>query len=206
MPSRALLILGFAVRHRRASPRRRASRRSYDSEAGRIRQEMDRRAPTPMPVRRTRAMPIAPPMLPRYCADCPPPKRYDSTEVIKTSRDVDHSRVINTEDAVQVPSQSERDQQTRHPRERNPQCRGDPAQSPDRRERNALCKTRAGPSARRPGIPAFRVSRPCSCPSWCSPCRIAAVPARAPDRTAPTPRLTVYGAGYAYGSGRGHVQ
>jgi hypothetical protein len=36
------------------------------------------------------------------CDNCAPPKTYDSTEVVKTSRDVDQSRVINTEEVVQV--------------------------------------------------------------------------------------------------------
>jgi hypothetical protein len=80
----------------------------YDSESpARIRQEMDPpRAPD------TDVAPpaesVAPPQRStetpsRDCADCPPPKRYDSTEVIKNSRDVDQSRVINTKSEVIVP-------------------------------------------------------------------------------------------------------
>jgi hypothetical protein len=38
----------------------------------------------------------------RDCTDCPPPKHYDSIEVVKTSRDVDQSRVINTDSVVNV--------------------------------------------------------------------------------------------------------
>jgi hypothetical protein len=80
----------------------------YDTEdPARIRQEMDRpraldtdtTAPVDERAPRTYRSVDAPN---RECADCPPPKRYDSTEVIKTSHDVDHSRVINTDDVVQV--------------------------------------------------------------------------------------------------------
>jgi hypothetical protein len=39
------------------------------------------------------------------CPDCQLPRpHYDSQEVIKTSRDVDHSRTINTESVVEVPA------------------------------------------------------------------------------------------------------
>ena len=34
------------------------------------------------------------------CADCPPPRRYDSQEVVKKVRNIDHSRVINTRTVV----------------------------------------------------------------------------------------------------------
>ena len=34
------------------------------------------------------------------CYKCPPPKNYDSQEVIKNTRDVDHSRVIETQSVV----------------------------------------------------------------------------------------------------------
>lgn len=38
------------------------------------------------------------------CANCPQPRpHYDNVEVVKTSRDVDQSRVINTESVVHVP-------------------------------------------------------------------------------------------------------
>jgi hypothetical protein len=41
---------------------------------------------------------------PQPCANCPQPRpHYDNVEVIKTSRDVDQSRVINTESVVHVP-------------------------------------------------------------------------------------------------------
>ncbi|MCX7312722.1 MAG: hypothetical protein NTV56_13605 [Alphaproteobacteria bacterium] len=40
---------------------------------------------------------------PGDCANCPPPRQYDSTEVVKNSRDVDNSRVINTQSEVIVP-------------------------------------------------------------------------------------------------------
>jgi hypothetical protein len=38
----------------------------------------------------------------RHCADCPPPRKYDSQEVIHTTRDIDESRVINTETVIPV--------------------------------------------------------------------------------------------------------
>jgi hypothetical protein len=34
------------------------------------------------------------------CYKCPPPKNYDSQEVVKQSRDIDRSQVINTETVV----------------------------------------------------------------------------------------------------------
>jgi hypothetical protein len=34
------------------------------------------------------------------CYKCPPPKNYDSQEVLKQTRDVDHSRVIETQSVV----------------------------------------------------------------------------------------------------------
>ncbi len=34
------------------------------------------------------------------CHKCPPPRNYDSTEVIKQTKDVDHSRVIETQSVV----------------------------------------------------------------------------------------------------------
>src|SRR5262245_57210180 len=37
------------------------------------------------------------------CYRCPPPKNYDSQEVVKQTRDVNHDRVINTQSVV--PSQ-----------------------------------------------------------------------------------------------------
>jgi hypothetical protein len=36
------------------------------------------------------------------CANCPPPRKYDSEQVVKTSRDIDRSRVINTTTVVPV--------------------------------------------------------------------------------------------------------
>jgi hypothetical protein len=36
------------------------------------------------------------------CRDCPPPKKYDSEEVVKSSHDVDKSRVVNTVTVVPV--------------------------------------------------------------------------------------------------------
>jgi len=86
-----------------------AAPKPYDSEEpARIRQEMDRsRAPdaaAPAPVNERAPVVQRPADAPvRECADCPPPRHYDSTEVIKNSRDVDQSRVINTETVVEVP-------------------------------------------------------------------------------------------------------
>ena len=36
----------------------------------------------------------------RDCYKCPPPRNYDSTEVLKTTKDVDHSRTIETQSVV----------------------------------------------------------------------------------------------------------
>src|SRR6187401_940636 len=36
----------------------------------------------------------------RDCYKCPPPRNYDSQEVVKQTRDVDHSRVIETQSVV----------------------------------------------------------------------------------------------------------
>ena len=123
------------------------------------------------------------------CTDCPPLKRYDSTEVIKTSRDVDQSRVINTEDVVQVrPRVREINKLVIHENEtRNVGVIQHNHRIVEKETRYENARRSISAPSRHTG---FRVSRPCSCPSWCSPCRIAAVPARAPDRTAPTPRLT----------------
>ena len=34
------------------------------------------------------------------CYKCPPPRNYDSQEVVKQTKDVDHSRVIETQSVV----------------------------------------------------------------------------------------------------------
>jgi hypothetical protein len=36
----------------------------------------------------------------RDCYKCPPPRHYDSQEVVKKTRDIDHSRVIETQSVV----------------------------------------------------------------------------------------------------------
>jgi hypothetical protein len=36
----------------------------------------------------------------RDCYKCPPPRNYDSQEVIKTTKDVDHSKVLETQSVV----------------------------------------------------------------------------------------------------------
>jgi hypothetical protein len=41
---------------------------------------------------------------PPACADCAPPKRYDSEEVIKKIREIDRSRVINTTERAPAPA------------------------------------------------------------------------------------------------------
>ena len=45
----------------------------------------------------------APALPPKNCPDCAPRKHYDNVEVVKSHRDVDRSRVINTESVVEVP-------------------------------------------------------------------------------------------------------
>jgi hypothetical protein len=38
-----------------------------------------------------------------YCRDCPAPRaKYDSREVVRSSRDIDHSRVVETQSVVPV--------------------------------------------------------------------------------------------------------
>ena len=154
-----VLILGFAVSAlpAPAAPRNDdcvncAPPKPYSEEPARIRQEMDRAgtpdANTNAPVGERAPVADRPADAPRQdCTDCPPPRRYDNTEVVKTSRDVDQSRVINTEVGCASAAPGERDQQAHHSRERNPQRRRDPAQSPDHRERNPLRETCAGLSA-----------------------------------------------------------
>jgi hypothetical protein len=123
-----VLTLGFAVSlpPTSAAPRDAdgvtvAPPKPYDSEEpARIRQEMDRgRTPEAVtdvpatqyaPVKQSAPVSQRAPVVEhsvatpaRECADCPPPRHYDSTEVVKNSRDVDQSRVINTESVVQIP-------------------------------------------------------------------------------------------------------
>jgi hypothetical protein len=47
----------------------------------------------------------------KKCYDCPAPKVYDSQEIVRTTRDVDRSRVINTQSEVEV---SRRVKETNH--------------------------------------------------------------------------------------------
>jgi hypothetical protein len=119
----AALIVGFAVLAQPAlaapldddpQPRMesqvqpQAQPRPYNTEEpARIRQEMDRRAPddnatAPVGERAPYADRSSGDAA-RDCANCPLPRNYDSTEVVKNSRDVDQSRVINTESVVHVP-------------------------------------------------------------------------------------------------------
>jgi len=82
--------------------------RPYSEEPARIRQEMDRAgipdAITAAPAGERAAVADQPVETPAPdCSDCPPPQHYDSTEVVKTSHDVDQSRVINTDTVVQLP-------------------------------------------------------------------------------------------------------
>ena len=181
----------------------------YDSEApARIRQEMDRpRRQHHSAGGRTRAqMPIALPTRPRAdCTDCPPPKRYDSTEVVKTSHDVDQSRVINTEDVVQVrPRVREINKLVIHENEtRNVGV----IQHNHRIVEKETRYVKRAPVYRR-AVPAYRVPRVqtvfvpvvmqpvqnCGCPCTCSGSHSAYAQAY------------VYGAGYAYGAGTRPVQ
>src|SRR4051812_1340549 len=85
-----------------------ASPKPYDSEEpARIRREIDRAGiPDATTAPAGAGAPVADGAVDapvQDCSGCPPPKRYDSTEVVKTSHDVDQSRVINTETVVQVP-------------------------------------------------------------------------------------------------------
>ena len=110
-----VLIVGFAMSAPPASAApgnddcvNCAPPKPYDSEdVARIRRELDRArasdAVTTAPVGEHEPNADRSAEAPAHCADCPPPKHYDSTEVVKTSRDVDQSRVINTETVVQVP-------------------------------------------------------------------------------------------------------
>jgi hypothetical protein len=61
-------------------------------------------APTPAPApapTRVRAPAAVPPQL-DDCPGCPPPRQYDSFEVIKKIKEIDRSRVINTTEVVPV--------------------------------------------------------------------------------------------------------
>ena len=45
----------------------------------------------------------------RKCKNCAKPRpHYDSQEVVRTTKDVDHSRVINTQTVIEVPSRKVR--------------------------------------------------------------------------------------------------
>ena len=141
----------------------------------------------------------------RDCADCPPLKRYDSTEVVKTSRDVDQSRVINTEDVVQVrPRVREinklviRENETRNVGviQHNHRI----VEKETRYVKRAPVYQRAVPASRVPRVQTVFVpvvmqpAQNCGCPCTCSGSHGAYAQAY------------VYSAGYAYGSGRGYVQ
>lgn len=86
-----------------------AAQAPYDNDQiARIKQEVDQRrtpdqsvAPAPQ---HTPDANYATDARPEPCATCPQPRpHYDNVEVVKTSRDVDQSRVINTESVVVVP-------------------------------------------------------------------------------------------------------
>ena len=72
------------------------------------------------------------------CADCAPRRKYDSQEVVRKVRTVDHSRVINTRTVVPARSRVKRNQSSRRPQQRGPPHRRDPAQPHRRRKRNPL--------------------------------------------------------------------
>ena len=116
----AALIVGFAVLAQPAlaapldddpQPRMesqvqpQAQPRPYNTEEpARIRQEMDRRAPddnatAPVGERAPYADRSSGDAA-RDCANCPLPRNYDSTEVLKQTRDIDHTRVIETQSVV----------------------------------------------------------------------------------------------------------
>ncbi len=110
----ALLLIGLAASGRVAVSEPRnddcvncAPSNPYDTQSpARIRQEMDRpRSPyAGSPVQSETGVPSdrTSDATARQCTDCPPPKHYDSVEVVKSSRDVDQSRVINTESVVHL--------------------------------------------------------------------------------------------------------
>jgi hypothetical protein len=184
-----------------------APQKPYDTEApARIRREMDRRdANTSAPVDERAPDADRPADAPPYCTDCPPLKRYDSTEVIKTSRDVDQSRVINTEDVVQVrPRVREINKLIIHENEtRNVgviQHNHRIIEKETRYVKRAPVYHRAVPAYRVPRVQTVLVPvvvqpvQSCGCPCTCSGSHGAYAQAY------------VYGGGRAYGSGRGYVQ
>jgi hypothetical protein len=180
----------------------------YNSEnPARIRQEMDRRrAPdadvpaqgeTPAPPVRDTYTPPRETYAPKECADCPPPKHYDKIEVVKTSRDVDQSRVLNTESVVQVPPRvKEVNKLVIHENEtRNVGV----IQHNHRIIEKEIRYVKRAPVYRHHQAPAYRVQTvlvpvvvqqpPCGCPCTCSGHGYA--------------QQYVYGDGYSYSSGRG---
>ena len=78
------------------------------------------------------------------CVDCAPKRKYDSQEVVKNVRDIDRSRVINTQTVVPV---GRRVKETNHlviHQNETRDDRRDPAQPHDHRKRNALRAAGAG--------------------------------------------------------------
>jgi hypothetical protein len=212
-----VLILGFAGSAPLAlgAPRNDdcvncAPPKPYDSEdPARIRQEMDRpRAPdanaTVPASERAPSADRSGDAPARDCADCPPPKRYDSTEVVKTSHDVDQSRVINTEDVVHVRPRTKeinklviRENETRNV---------GVIQHNHRIIEKEIRYVRRGPVYRRPAqqyavrhvqtvlVPVAQPVQNCGCPCTCSGSNQAYASAYE------------YRAGYAYDSGSGSMQ
>ena len=138
------------------------------------------------------------------CVNCAPAKPYDSTEVVKTSHDVDQSRVINTEDVVQVrPSVKE----TNHLVVRENETRNVGViqhnhkiiEKEIRYVKRALVYQHHAPAYRMPMqivyVPVvMQLAQPCGCPCTCYASQSAFAQAY------------VYGGSYAYHSGRSAVQ
>ena len=92
----------------------------------------------PIDVRRPRRSARRPVRRNSDCADCAPRRKYDSQEVVKKVRNVDHSRVINTRTVVPVRTRvKETNHLVIHKNETRHDRRG-PAQPHHRRKRNAL--------------------------------------------------------------------
>jgi hypothetical protein len=202
-----VLMLGFAV----SAPPALAAPPYSSEEPARIRQEMDRpRAPD---VNATAPVGERAPNVDRSadapardCADCPPPRHYDNTEVVKTSRDVDQSRVINTETVVQVPPRTrEINKLVIHENEtRNVGVIQHNHRIIEKETRYVKRAPVYRPAVHR-YAPAYRVvvqtvlvpvvtQTPCGCPCTCSGSNGAYAQAY------------VTSGGYAYGSGRGYAQ
>ena len=107
----AAMVVSVIVGSALAAPA--AAQAPYDNEqVAKIKQESDRLRATetqstaPSPEQAVEAETVTDTRS-QTCADCPPPRpHYDKVEVVKTSRDVDQSRVINTQSVVNVPART----------------------------------------------------------------------------------------------------